>query len=203
MVSEKKLTKREQRLLGLLPAALILMVYSFLIALPKQRRLEVMMVELTNTQASSVNEQATENTLKHLQSTKASFTQLSEQMEIDRGKIQQLSQSWRSPDARLDTIREITEIMGNFNLSIVSQDYAIEPEIPEYFLRLTKSINQQSPDAPPIEYWKIELEGSYADVQAFLMSIDIGRMKTFPLTFSLVASNANDGLHKWTILFAV
>ncbi len=202
-MAREKLTRRERGLLSVLPAALILVVYSFLIALPKQRLIQVRATELMSTRSTAVDEQVAELSRESLQRTKTSLDRLRERIATDRLRIKELSQSWRNPEARLKTVQEITEMMGQFNLSIVSQDYELEPDIPEYFRQITQGINQQSPGTPPIEYWKIELEGAYTDVQEFLAAIDIDRMKTFALTISMVASDSKDSLHKWTILFAV
>jgi len=202
-MAKQKYSRREQRLLDILPAALILVIYSFFFALTKQQKIQEKYVELENTRSTSVDQNAADQAREDLSRAKINLDRLRKRTVSDRLKIKQQSQTWRNPDARLNTVQEITEMLGQYNLSIVSQDYELDPQISEYFRTLTNHINSQSPSAPPIEYWKIELEGGYNDVKSFLAAIDLERMKTFPLTVNMIASDSNDGLHKWTILFVV
>jgi len=198
-----KLSRREQRLLDILPAALILAAYSFLIALPMQQRLQSKIKHLRVSQKTSVDQRAADQSLQQLTTAQMNLERLKERMARDRQKIIERSQSWRKPEDQLQTVHLLTSMLGDYNLSIVSQEFEVNPKLSNYFQEITEVINSYSPQAPPLEFWKIQLEGEYNDVRKFLGTIDIDTMCTFPVAITMTASGLNDGLHKWTILFVV
>lgn len=202
-MNEKALTKREQKLLTILPAALVLVIYSFLVALPKQRSYQDSLKQLENTRKTAVDKETALQSEMNLKLARDSLNRLKSRLAVDRLSIKTRSQDWRNFDSRLETVEELTEMMGRYNLSIVSQDYQDEPTVSQYLLNLFQDIDKSSPAALPIEYWQIELEGGYNELQAFLEAIDKDRMKTFPITVNMASSEFNDGIHTWTIIFVV
>jgi len=202
-MSQKSFTSREQKLLTILPAALVLVVYSFLIALPKQRAHQSTQRQLETMRTTAVNEAAAEQSEVNLKLARESLNRLKQRTSEDRVSIKDKSQGWRNLDSRLAAVEELTSMMGQYNLSIVSQDYQDEPAVSEYFINLFGEINFESPAAPPVEFWQIEVEGRYNDVQAFLTAIEKDRIKTFPITVNMTASESRNGVHIWTVIFVV
>ncbi len=200
---DETLKKREPILISLLPAAVILFVYSFMVALPKQQTLQDLRVVHDQVKMTAISPGVAEQARQNLELARSEVNRLRERIAQDRMQILQLGQSWRSPESQLVTIQKISEQLGSYGLSMMSQEFVDEPEISQYAREVIKVIDLESQSAPPIEFWKLEIEGSYSNVQEFLGGIDIETMHTFPVTLTMTASTSNDGQHKWSILFAI
>jgi len=200
---DEQLKKREPILVSLLPAAVILFVYSFMVALPKQQALQDMAVVHEQVKMTAIGPEVAEQARQNLESARSEVNRLREKIAQDRMQILQLGQSWRSPESQLVTIQKISEQLGSYGLSMMSQEFVDEPEVSKYVREVISVIDRESQSAPPIEFWKLEIEGSYTNVQEFLGGIDIETMHTFPVTLTMTASTNNDGQHKWSILFAI
>lgn len=196
-------SKREQRLLFLLPSVAVLVVYAFLIALPKQRQLGDLTNTLEATKAQAVSLQVAEQSLQNLSLAREGLERLRTRLTTARSTMKQTSQNWRSPDELLTTIQQLTEMLDQFQLSMLHQGADPEPSISTYIKALTEKINSESPNAPPIQFWKIEVEGSYSDMQSFLSSIELESMKSFPLTLSMALPESGSAVPIWTIIFVV
>ncbi len=199
----KSYSSRERVLLAILPATMVLVIYSFLIALPKQRGYQQTLTRLETTRQTAIKEVDALESAANLKAAREAANRLRERLADDRMTIKTQSQQWRNLEARLETVQELTEMMGQYNLSIITQDYQDEPAVSQYLIELFQEIDAESPAIPPVEYWQIEVQGGYNEVQAFLAAIDRERMKTFPITVNMDASDSTNGLHKWTIIFVV
>lgn len=202
-MSEPKLTHREQRLLTLLPAALVLVVYSFLIALPKQRSVQATQDKLETARKSAVDKSTAKQSEVNLRLASAGLSRLKSRLAKDRLSIKERSQNWRNLESRLETVEDLTEMMVRYNLIVVSQDYQDEPTVSEYMLNLFREMDAGSPNSPPVEYWQIELQGGYNEIQSFLTAVNQEDVRTIPITLNMTASETGDGLHTWTLIFVV
>lgn len=202
-MNEQNANRREKFLMTLLPAALVLMVYSFLVALPKQRSNQKTLDQLEQVKTSAIDEASAQQSFDNLRVARVGLARLKKSLNEDRVSIKDMGQQWRNLDSRLSTVEELTEMMGLYNLSIVSQDYQTEPTVSKYLVDLFNEINAESPAVDPVEYWQIEVEGGYAEVESFLNAIDKDRMKTFPISVNMLASETSNGVHTWTIIFVV
>lgn len=198
-----QLKKREPILVSLLPAAVILFVYSFMVALPKQQELQDLGVVHDQVKMTAISPEVAEQARQNLELARTEVNRLREKIAQDRMQILHLGQSWRSPESQLVTIQKISEQLGSYGLSMMSQEFVDEPEVSKYVREVINVIDRESQSAPPIEFWRLEIEGSYSNVQEFLGRIDIETMHTFPVTLTMTASTNNDGQHKWSILFAI
>ncbi len=199
---ESKMTTREQRLLTVLPAAMVLVVYSFLIALPKQRAYQAKLDEVVAARKVAVDESAKEQSQYSLRQARDKLSRLKSGLAEDRLSIKAKSQSWRNLESPLDTVEAVTGMMAQYNLILVSQDYQDEPTISEYMLKLFTEIDAESM-APAVKYWQIELRGGYNEIQAFLTAVNEEQLKMIPFTFKMDTSESSNGMHTWTIIFAV
>lgn len=202
-MNESKLTVREQRLLILLPAAMVLVIYSFLIALPKQRNYQSKLKDLEATRRVAVDQSSADQSEANLRQARSDLSRVRSKLAQDRRSIKEKSQSWRNLESRLETVEAVTELMALYNLIVVSQDYQDEPTVSEYMAKLFQEIDAESPAAPPVQYWQIELQGGYNEIQAFLTAIYNEQLKTIPITFKMTASETSNGMHTWTIIFVV
>jgi hypothetical protein len=198
---ETKLTVREQRLLILLPAAMVLVVYSFLIALPKQREYSSKLAELETIRETAVDEMTAKQSEVNLRLARDGLNRMKTRLQKDRSSIADRSQSWRNLESRLETVEAVTELLAIYNLIVVSQDYQEDPTVSEYMKGLFAEIDQTS--ATEVKFWQIELQGGYNEIQAFLAAINDEQLKTIPITLNMNATEAKDGQHTWTIIFVV
>ena len=198
-----KKTSREKLLLALLPAAIVLAAYAFLFALPAQQKHQKKLAELELARQASVSDSAAELSRSNLELAQSGMSRLNEQIRNDRDKIALMGKHWSSGDVRLPTVQQVTELLQQFNLSIVSQDFEKEPVLSEYLKDLETIVKRHSIGEENLAYWQIELAGSYGDMMKFLQEIKTSGMRTFPVTLSMKSSESGDGVHTWKVVFVV
>jgi hypothetical protein len=82
----------------------------------------------------------------------------------------------------------------------VNQSFEPEPKLSLYLSELVERINTINSESP-LEFWEIELSGSYSDVLQFLREVRLSGMRTFPIQLQMTA--AADGDHNWIIVFVI
>ncbi len=202
MFSKKQITSREKKLLVLLPAALVLALYSFLIAVPRQRTIQANLPKLNRYKKTAVTQSQADEAKLLLESEKSALKDMRLSLIADRNRIRQLSGQWRSDASQLNAVQKLTELMELHQLSISSQDYEPDPNLSTYFLELGKIIDAQFPEKP-LEYWEVELEGAYTNVVNFLSAIDVHQTNVIPISLTMNASSAGNGHHRWKIIFMI
>ncbi len=202
MFTKKKTTVREQRLLVLLPAALILALYTFIIAIPRQRDLSYTSAKLNQFKQIAVKQIDAENSRIKLLNEQKALKALQENLVQNQKDIRQISEDWRRQESRLDAVQRLTELMEEFKLSISTQDYQENPKLTPYFTELTQIINRQFPETP-LEFWQVELEGRYLDVTNFLAAVKNSDIQTVPLMLSMTAAESGNGQNHWIITFMI
>ena len=195
-------TRREKILLMAFPAALVLAIYSIFVAIPQQREFRKALDHRDAVQKASIPQSVAEDTRQSLELTRMAFQELKERVADDREHLKTLSVAWRNNDTRLATVQEISDMLRQRNMTIVSQSEEVRPLLSEYTQGVLDVMDEQDPDEP-LHYWQIELEGRYFDLQDFLSAIDLERMMIMPISISMEASTSNNGLHKWKIIFVV
>ncbi len=199
---EPNRTRREKLLLNLLPAALVLAVYAFLIAIPAQQSYQSNCSKLESVRKEAIDQTAAASSRSSLVSAEAGLARLNEQLRMDRDQVVSLTEFWNSGDARLPTVQKLTTLLQQFNLSIVNQDFKVEPALSGYLQGL-ESIVEDNSRHGNLEYWQIELAGGYHDMMKFLQEVKTSGLRTFPLVLTMQASESRDGVHTWTLVFVV
>ena len=200
----KKATRsRERFLLSLLPAAIVLAAYAMIFAIPAQNTWRAKSAELANTRLTAVDDASASISRSNVELAQSGLQRLNEQIRLDREQIAFMGEQWSSGDARLPTVQEVTELLQQFNLSIVKQNFEKEPKLSVYLKELETIVKKHSAEEENLEYWQIELAGSYSDMMKFLQQIKDSGMRTFPVTISMKASEDGDGVHTWTVVFVV
>jgi hypothetical protein len=193
---------REKFLMTLLPAALILAAYAFFVAIPKQKNYRLQKNKISKARASAVSIEAADQSRARLQQVTNASRKLDRRNAAALAKIKTLCSRWKNRDSQISAVQDITALMEQFNLSISSQGYQADPKLTEYLQQLTRKIDQQL-DAMPLEFWQVELQGTYMDVTNFLTAIEAQQSKTFAVSLSMKASESKNGRHSWTILFVI
>ena len=194
--------RREQFLLVLFPAAILLAVYSVFVAIPGQQRLRNEQAKLQLTQAQAVTPAEAESSLAQLESTQQSLQRMKTSVSHNREQVRALSQAWRRTDNRLATFQLITEKLRYHDLSVVFQGYMSEVDISEYHQKLIELINRQEPEIA-VEFWQIELKGSFLNVAEFLESIDGEQLGIIPVAIAMKSSSDPRDPKSWTIVFLI
>ncbi|HMP78336.1 MAG TPA: hypothetical protein PKD54_02680 [Pirellulaceae bacterium] len=193
---------REQPLLWLFPAALVLAGYAFGIALPAQREQSRQATRLESLQTRGIDQDLVEMTQTGLEMTRREVGLLKTRLDSQQERLRTLSLGWRSQESRLETVREITKLAKEHNLSVLTQQFETKQQLSEYLQRVVQMMEQQTPDAR-LEYWQVQLGGRYRDMSHFLSALDTSRVKMIPVLVTMKASAANDGNHLWTVVFIV
>ena len=114
-------SKREQFLFTLFPAALILAVYAVMFALPMRNTQSAVQTEYATESAIAISTEMAAASKINLETEKQSLERINKRVASSKQQIRELSQGWRSRKSRLETLEKITELMQDYNLSIVSQ----------------------------------------------------------------------------------
>ncbi len=199
----ERTTGRERILLSILPAALVLGLYAFLFAIPEQKIHQQKSLELKAAQAKAIDKSVAEMSRSNVELVRAGLKRQTEQTRSDRESITYHGKQWSNGNDRLSNVQQLTELLAQFRLSIVKQDFQAEPQLSGYHSELRDIVMSHTATDELLEYWQIELAGSYGDMLKFLNEINHSGLRTVPVAVSMQASTANDGVHSWTLVFVV
>lgn len=202
MAGKSSRSSREQNLLALFPAAAILALYFTLYAIPKRSALDAQSSDLAAARLAAIDPSVAAAARQNLAYARENLQRLKTRLVDDQRQIGVISQTWRGNESRLEAVKEVTELARKHDLSILSQEFAEKPQLSEYFEGIIEMMEQHTPTAP-LEYWHVELEGGWSGMAGFFSGLDLQRLKIIPLSFSLKATETDNGQHKWTIVFGV
>ena len=195
-------SKRERFLLMLFPAALILAVYSVVFAIPLRQEKSKIEAEYNTAMQTSVSEDAAQLSKRYLENEKESLERLRTRESNSKEQIRELSQSWRSRKSRLDTFEKITELMRDYNLSIVSQGGTESMTVSSYMRDLFEMMNEQAAQEP-VEFWPVEVKGAFFDVLKFLTDVNTVAKSIIPVSITMKPDPENKKKKMWTIVFVI
>ena len=195
-------SKREQFLLMLFPAALILAIYSVLFAVPAHSKKAKIEAEYVPQSQSSVSVATAEISKENLSNAQESLERLRNRVSNSKQQIRELSQGWRSRKGRLETLEKITELMRDYNLSIVSQGGKDSVVVSSYLQDLFRMMDEQAAQEP-VEFWPVEVKGAYADVLVFLTDVNTLAKSIIPVTITMKPESEGSTQKTWTIVFVI
>lgn len=195
-------SKREQFLLTLFPAALILAIYSVLFAVPLRSQKSSIEAEYRQQKTAAVSEESAQLSQQNLLSEKESLERVRNRVSKARQQIRELSVGWRSGKSRLETLEKITELMRDYNLSIVSQGGEDSVVVSTYLKDLFDMINEQSV-GEPVEFWPVEVKGAYFDVLEFLSDVNTLAKSIIPVAITMQPESEGSSQKTWTIVFVI
>ena len=195
-------SKRERFLLMLFPAALILAVYSVVFAIPLRQQKSKIEAEYTTARQAAVSEEAAQLSKQYLENEKQSLEWLRTRESNSKEQIRELSQSWRSRKSRLETFEKITELMRDYNLSIVSQGGTDSMTVSSYMRDLFEMMNEQAVQEP-VEFWPVEVKGAFFDVLKFLTDVNTVSKSIIPVSITMKPDPENKTQKMWTIVFVI
>ncbi|QEG23101.1 hypothetical protein [Mariniblastus fucicola] len=195
-------SKREQFLLMLFPAALILAIYSVLFAVPLRSQRTKIEANYQQQKLSAVSEETARFSEESLLSEKESLERTRKRVSQSKQRIRELSIGWRSGKSRIDTLEKITELMRDYNLSIVSQGGEDSVVVSTYLKDMFAKMNEQSV-GDPVEFWPVEIKGAYFDVLEFLSDVNILAKSIIPVAITMQPESAGGSQRTWTIVFVI
>jgi hypothetical protein len=195
-------SKRERFLLMLFPAALILAVYSVVFAIPLRQEKSKIEAEYSTAVQAAVSEEAARLSKQYLENEKESLERLRTRESDSKEQIRELSQSWRSRKSRLETFEKITELMRDYNLSIVSQGGTESMTVSSYMRDLFEMMNEQAVQEP-VEFWPVEVKGAFFDVLKFLTDVNTVATSIIPVSITMKPDPENKTQKVWTIVFVI
>lgn len=193
---------REQPLLWLFPGALILAVYAFGVALPTQRHQSQQLDDLARLRAGGASAEQVQLLQANVAAAQRDVALLKSSLASARQTLRDLSWGWRSQESRLETVREITKLAKEHQLSVLTQQFETKQQLSEHLQQVVHLMELQTPEEP-LEYWQVQLGGRYRDMSQFLSALDTTRVKMIPVLLTMRASLSNDGIHLWTVVFIV
>lgn len=195
-------SNREQFLLMLFPAALILAIYSVMFAVPLHQQKSVIEAEYMQASRSGVTLSDAELSRQNLNIEKNSLERLRNRVSTSRQQIRESSQGWRSRKSRLETLEKITELMRDYNLSIVSQGGNESVVVSSYLQDLFQMMDEQAVQ-DPVEFWPVEVKGAYFDVLEFLTDVDTLAKSIIPVAVTMKPESETSSQKTWTIVFVI
>ncbi|MEL7499458.1 MAG: hypothetical protein AAFN77_17775 [Planctomycetota bacterium] len=193
-------TKREQFLLMLFPAALVLAIYSVVFAVPMRQDHAKLESEFQREESTAVSATDAEFSAQQLATEKESLLKLQNRVTESKLKIRELSTQWRSASSRLETLEKITELMRDYNLSIVSQGSDESVAVSGYLTELFEKMNEQSV-LDPVEFWPVEVKGAYFDMLEFLADVNLLAKNSIPISITMQPEAEGSRQLTWTIVF--
>jgi Tfp pilus assembly protein PilO len=196
-------SKREQFLLMLFPAALILAIYSVLFAVPQRAQKATLDAEVRQQRLSAVSVDSAEISRQNLENEKEGLERIRKRVSSSKTQIRELSVGWRSGKTRLESLEKITELMRDYNLSIVSQGGEEDsPVVSTYLQELFEMMNEQSV-LEPVEFWPVEVKGAYFDVLEFLSDVNTLAKSIIPIAITMKPETEGSSQKTWTIVFVI
>lgn len=195
-------SNREQFLLMLFPAALILAIYSVLFAVPLRQQKSSIEAEYVVASQASVSENSASISQQNLSGEKDSLERLRNRVSKSKQQIRELSQGWRSRKSRLETLELITELMRDYNLSIVSQGGNDSVVVSSYLQELFRMIDESNVQ-DPVEFWPVQIKGAYFDVLEFLTDVDTLAKSIIPVSINMKPESSGTRQKTWTIVFVI
>lgn len=195
-------SKREQFLLTLFPAAIILAVYSVMFAVPLRQEQIKIEAEFVKQQSAAVSSENAMISRRNLETEKKSLERMKKRVSSSKLQIRELSQGWRSRKSRLETLEKITELMRDYNLSIVSQGGDDNVVVSSYLQDLFQMMNEQSVQEP-VEFWPVEVKGAYFDVLEFLTDVNTLAKSIIPVSITMQPESPGSSQKTWTIVFVI
>ena len=193
-------SKREQFLLMLFPGALILAIYSVVFAVPLRQEKASLETVYLNEKNTAVSQQEADLSSRQLAAEKESLLKLQNRISNSKQKVRDLSTQWRSRASRLETLEKITELMRDYNLSIVSQGSDEPVTVSKYLTELFDKMNEQS-TVDPVEFWPVEVKGAYFDMLEFLTDVSLLAKNSIPISITMQPEVEGSSQQTWTIVF--
>ncbi|MEM7785613.1 MAG: hypothetical protein AAF623_19855 [Planctomycetota bacterium] len=200
--SIKQDSQREKFLLMLFPSALILAVYSVMFAVPLRAEKNLIELEYNREKALAISEESAKVAQQNLNSEKEGLERIRKRVSNSRQQIRELSVGWRSGNTRLETLEKITELMRDYNLSIVSQGGEDTVIVSTYLQELFEMFNEQSVQEP-VELWPVEIKGGYFDVLEFLTDVNLYAKSIIPVSITMQPDTLESSQRMWTIVFVI
>jgi hypothetical protein len=200
--SLKDNSNREQFLLMLFPAALILAIYSVMFAVPMQQEKSRIEAEYMLASEAGVSAEAAAISRQNTTSEKGSLERLRNRVSTSKQQVRELSQGWRSRKSRLETLEKITELMRDYNLSMVSQGGNDSVVVSSYLQDLFQMMNEQAV-LEPVEFWPVQVKGAYFDVLEFLTDVNTLAKSIIPVAVTMKLESEGSSQKTWTIVFVI
>jgi hypothetical protein len=192
---------RERILLALFPSAIVLAIYSVFWAVPLQRTKTSLKREFVHQQSVAVSPREALDSMRVLNDEKQILERMRQRVQMSQLQIREMSESWRSRDSRLETLEKISELMEDYNLSIVSQGDREGVIVSGFLGDLFQMMDSQSLRGP-IEFWQVRVVGTYIEVADFLAEVNKNAQKIIPVGITMDAETQGSTRKNWTIVFA-
>lgn len=194
-------SQREQFLLTLFPAALVLAIYSVVFAVPMRQEKSMIESELAREKSTAVSQEQADRSKRQLATEKEGLLKLQNSVSESKQNIRDLSTQWRSRSSRLEQLEKITSLMREYNLSIVSQGSDDTVAVSKYLTDLFDQMNEQSTE-DLVEFWPVEVKGAYFDMLEFLTDVNLLAKNSIPISITMTPEEEGGSQLTWTIVFA-
>lgn len=195
-------SQRERFLLMLFPAALILAIYSVLFAVPMRSQKALIEAELTRETLTAVTQEQADFSERKMLAERDSLERIRKRVSNSKQQIRELSIGWRSGKTRLETLEKITELMRDYNLSLVSQGGEDNVVVSTYLQELFQMMNEQGA-TDPVEFWPVQVKGAYFDVLEFLTDANTLAKSVIPIVINMNSETEGQSQKTWTIVFVI
>lgn len=159
--------RREQWLVVLLPAAIVLLVYSLFFFRPQQRMIEETRTRLEEARRSATTEAELELTRTRLATLQREHSRIGQQIREHRSAVQEILGNFGKNPERFAAMERIDDLLLQHDIVLVSQELIDQQKLSQRQRDVLRDIEQRS-DQLRLEYRRLRLEGGYAEVEAFM-----------------------------------
>ena len=201
-MSEKQLTRREIRLLVVLPAVLVVGVYAFFFARPQSALISGVRQQTAIARQKPVSGD-------ELKSIRQQVSLLKEQIKSRAATRQSLilPKQWTSPSGRLDAMAAISSVFDSHSLYIVRTAHVADGPgnsmAPKSLRDFADAVAKEG-HSPVPQVWQVDVLGAYGDVLAALRALDRCNAFIVPLGISMDPISEDEPKYRrWSLWFWV
>jgi hypothetical protein len=197
----RELSRREARLLMILPALLIAAGYLFFFEQPNSaalRRLEKSLAASTRTAVPAPRMEVAQRAVVLLEAQ----VKAGQHKTTDAHPTSALPAQWTTPLERLDALGAIASVFEAHSLVLIDSSQQPDADghsvVPRPFQEYAKTLEREAHYAAP-QVWRVEAVGSYVDVLAALQ--ELGRRNSFivPLAISMQTLPDDATRRRWSL----
>lgn len=194
--------KREQLVIVLMPAAIVLLGYALFVYRGQQNEYKREKQRLESLSKQAVTEQDVMTVGTRVRFARREKSELQQQLDKLQGRIDEVCSRFGGASQQFGTIEQMTQLLRANDVSLISQSTTSEPPLSTHQKEVLQTIRERS-SGGQLEYRELQLQGRYTDVLAFLQQLGTARVSVLPVSLELDTSDSTTGVHQWKIVIVM
>ena len=195
-------TQREQALLALMPAVVLLMLYAVFVFGSRQKELKLARRQLDAAQTRIVSKQDLMTAKVQLQVAQKQQRDASHELQTRKGEIARACQMFDQGDQRFASIEKLVRLFANRDISLLGQSKDDKPRLSTYQRAVFKLIAEQN-GQKSVSFRNYRFHARYTEAYRLLTSIS-EHEGIIPVSLEFDTETKNtDGAPLWKLVVAL